>query len=350
MLSFYKVRARAQELGHPLTHLLDQVKHYHELAQIHALEEHNGLAPLKGRLHTGLTVYPGTEEAYQEWDSVRASCMAPVLHGLANSPAHMGIASMEVIWRIFEAGLAQGMDFDDPEKIDPAPILEMLQARAEALGGPPYLLGECALNRYSMMRRPSTMHFVATSYDALEVMIRIGELNEVGELQPTEINRIEAFAFFLFDRILMPHTRPLHPSYAPILARLMDKHEQALERMREECRTQAAEFLKSEVPTDAPGDALFKRLQALEAEVAEIAGLDASATRSVLRDIATDPKVWVTVAGFLGAAALPAAVTAAMGVTAFSLLGAKATKAHFDRGDALADSPWAFVYYASRDR
>jgi hypothetical protein len=71
--------------------------------------------------------------------------------------------------------------------------------------------------------------------------------------------------------------------------------------------------------------------------------------RSYLANVSENPTVWTTVAGLIGSAiSLPGVVTGALALTAFSLLGAGATKASRERRDTLRKSPWSFLYYAQK--
>lgn len=351
---FYEVGQRAHETDHRLGPLLSSAYHYHELVQKHALDEREALRPLRRWITTPLTVYPGTVEAYESWDSVRDACMPIILRALSDRPSWCGVASMELIWRLWELALSGGADPEALEGFDADTLLATLDARAESVGGPAHLFGECALNRYTMIRATteqarSALHFVATSSDVLDVLTKLGQHAEAPPGVPPDAVLEGMVSFFIFDRMLSKHTRPLHASYVPKLASLLEQREGALIRMRAECASEARAFVRDRPASGQFAAAVDGALSRLEDAAAEIVDLDRKTMKSFVRDLATDPRVWGTVAGFLGAGGLPAALTAALGITALSLLGSKAAKARYDREEQLEDSPWAFLYYAHRE-
>jgi hypothetical protein len=343
--NFIGVGERAESRGHRLAPFLAAVyKDGFELAQKQALREMKALKALGGRVHTNMMVYPGTREAYSSWDGVRDSCLKRILPAL-DSPLERSTAAVELLWRVWEFALETGQDPESEHPDDPDRILEFLDNRCELAGGPTHLLAECALHRYCIPRY-NAISLVVDSAATISVLAALGEqITEPVAPGPTE--RVEALSYFLFDRILWDYMPPLRPDKIPLVATIMDNHGDALESARRKCREAALELLGGKISEDYLSQAIALELQKMEEEAAEIAKIDKDTIKAYFAHLAQDGRVWAAIAGLLGSVPLmSASLSASLGVTALSFLGAGAVKVRRDKQQLLKNSPWRVVYYA----
>ena len=343
--AFTAVLQRACERAHPLEGMLRTIGHHFELVQKHAIAEMEAITPLGGRISRVMTVYSGTSDAFASWERVRASCLE-VLTPALNDPLQMNVATMELIWRLWEHALEKGHDPDSRSDFKADEILDYFQQRAIALGGPDALIAESALNRYTISK--GFAYSLATDSEvSLQVLARMGHFiaSDIGD---TVDAQREALAFFLFDRLAHKYVGPLYPSNVARVATLMSEHSGALDSLKTKCLQQAGSLLDRPPAEAHLVNAVSSLLQQMEEEAAEIAQLDRNSVRSYLEELAQDSKVWATVAGFLaGLGTLPAPVLATLGITALSLMGAGATKSVVTKQRKLRKSAWRFLYYAS---
>ena len=346
--NFTGVIQRALEREHRLANFLfDIYTNSFELAQKQALREAEALTALAGRVSVTMMVYPGTRDAYASWDGVRDSCLERIIPGLDN-PLQRSTAAVELLWRVWEFALETGQspEADDPQ--DPDRILGFLDNRCELAGGPEQMLAECALHRYCVPRYDA-LSLVVDSATTIAVLAAMGEQLTEAAIPRPEV-RVEALSFFLFDRILWNYVPALRPDKIPEVATIMDSYGDALESMRRKCREEALGLLGGNISEAYMGQALALALAKMEEEAGAIAEVDRNAIRTYLSHLAQDGRVWAAVAGLLGAAvgSMPEVLTASLGLTALSFLGAGAVKVRHDQQQLLENSPWRLVYHITR--
>lgn len=340
--AFCQVRDRAVELEHPLLPLFLLVDHHFDLVQTQALDEIENLEPLGDHLLRAITVYDGTEEQYANWEAIHDPCLRIAANSLTD-PQVINTATIDFIFRIFESALEIG---EKPDEIgdDPDFILNRLLDRAVYLGGPELLLAECALNRYAMSR-PGALRFVTNSQPALDILSYVGKPLQEGV--ETSKLRVEQLAFFLFDKLASPFSPNLVPPHVEHIAKLMDEKAEELDEMRKKCRLEADKLVGSDPEDSKLQIAVNDTLESMREEVSSVAKLDKASFKKLVSTLLEDKTAWTTIAGLIGSAfvPVPAAVSASLAVTAFSIMGASAVKASRERREALKASPWAFVYY-----
>ncbi len=347
MGNFYVILQRAKEKSHVLLPLLGSVAHFVQLAQKHAAKDIQTIEPLGKHVVKIFTVYPGTTAQYQSLEPMHDPGLAICTRGLEN-PINMCTASVEFVWRTWETALELGGGAGQGT-VDPDLVLDSLNKRAVQLGGPEMLLGECSLNRYvTLFSAKGNASYVTNEKEAVLLLSSVGQ--KLAKDVDSPVDQSEALSFYFFDRILTGYVKPLQPDIMPKLSGLLSNHSSALKRMREKCRQEALELVSRPPDEKYLRQAIENTLRTMEEEASEIAELNQVTMRSYFRQLAQDDKVWMAVAGFLGSATiLPEMLSASLAATLFSLMGAKAVRASFERRDCLKSSPWAFVYYAKNE-
>lgn len=344
--AFNIVFAHAVAASHPLRPVFGSVAHFFELAQVQGIEAMEALRPLGGRITKVLTVYPGTTDAYASWEPIHNSCL-PVAADALSDPITSCTASVEFVWRVWEAALELGADPDDVKTVNASAVLALLDERAKRLGDPKLLLAECVLNRYCMPRSGAGSYATASA-SAVELLASIGTTlkRDIDDVDTTTIRR-EALAFYLYDRVVEPFVSSMTPPAIPVLAALIDENEEALVRMRTHCENEAAALIASSPNPQSMRAALAKSLGRMTEEAQAIAKVDRSTVRTYFETLSESYVAWTTIAGLIGSAvSLPAVVTASLAITGFSLMGANAVKASRERREALQASPWMPLYHA----
>jgi hypothetical protein len=317
------------------------------LSQSHALRMDDTIDPIRDRTSLILTVYPGDTSAYARWEPFHSKCL-PLARAALADPLHCCIASLELAWRLYEFALESGQDVESVASVDGAHLLEHLAARASALGHPEAILAECALNRYCMPRSGSGS-YATDSPIAVALLVALGEELGVDDgFVPSEPSQ-EAIAFYLFDQLLPADVRYLSPAGANKIAELMRGRSGELDSLRKKCRSLAQELTASPPDQANFASCIRAQLDGLQTEVSDIINVDAATVKGYFRELSEDPKTWAALGGLLGSAVgLPELVTAAGAITALSTIGAQAVKSSNRRHDKLRESPWSFLYYASR--
>lgn len=342
-----RVHERAFEIGHPLAPLLNVVGHHFKRTQIAAMEEVRALAPLRGSASPILMVAASTQDAYLTHGPWRWK-MLPTFHQALADEQILGGACVEFLWRCWEIGLENGANPDDHDTIDPDVVLSVLMTQAKALGNPELLLAECALHRHIL---PAAMPGLFATDSPLAAVVTSSLNDDIsGEASDVRKNP-EALSFFFFDQVLQSYALPLSGSSSEDIARLMRDRSDALQKLRDHCRSQALDLLASPPRSDLIRDVIENELRKMKEAAAEVANADSKSISKYFAELSQDEKVWGTVSGLLGfATSGAAALTASFGVAALAVAGSKAVKVRQERQKTVSSSPYSFVYYANRVR
>lgn len=347
--AFSHVCSVADAKGTGLLPLFRTTQHFLSLSITQGRSAIGDLEPLQPWVTRAMLVYPGNRAAYAAWDSLREQCL-PLALWCLRDPVHMCTASREFVWRVWEYALELGGNPDEPDSVDAEAVIAALEDRARELGSPDLVLAECLLNRYCMPRSDASGSYAIGDPDVLALLARIGSSIEEGDNPEV---RKESLAFFFFDNVLSKYVGPLVRPRNERIALLLDKHGDALTRLRAHCKREASELLAYPPTASQLEDAVQQTLSRMKDEAADLANINAAAMRDYVSELARDPKIWGAVSGLIGIGVTDtgsAIVNASLAVTLFASVGATAVKGSQERRKILKESPWSVVYFARQHR
>jgi hypothetical protein len=164
-------------------------------------------------------------------------------------------------------------------------------------------------------------------------------------LQPS----IDVVAWEIFCQILAVPLDPLDEKKVERLARIRERHPEAVESFKRKSLRLAEEL---EPPEDL-GQLIsvierYIRLH-VQDEISSLLELNKAAFREFVEAVFTDQKTWLTTAGFIASTfAGQGTIAAGSAIATVSALGAKAAKAAFDRGRKLRSSDYRLLYMVGR--
>lgn len=336
--AFFSVGGRADQTNHPLSNLFNYVFYHFDIVQEVAVNEMKHLKPLGDKISRAITIYPGTPEHYQIWEPYHERCLHLAAKSLENAHIHSA-AITDFIFRNYELMIIH--------ENNPDLVLESLAYRASKLGGDNLILAECALNRYTL---PKTGRgsWLTDSKDMLNILAIVGKDVPAPE-EKTLSFRAEGLASTLFDKLLSPYAPKLDSNGIKIVNKMMDERAGELAVLR---RTIVHEAYS--IVTESPSEKMLKSaieasLFKAEREVSSLVNINKSNFKELTKKLTEDRVVWATFGGFIGAVSsgMPLALTAALGVTALSSLGASAAKVRNESNKKLSESPYSFIHYLS---
>jgi hypothetical protein len=337
---FERVLASATAGQSPLVPILRAARDYREMALLH-VSEHGAVGDaLDGVVTRALVVYDGTPESYA-WsqdlfaDLDRSSVVA---FALQDEEARK-VAAKELVWRVFELHMLLG---------EPADVVAALEQRADALGNPWKLLGECYLHRFSFLARTPKLAIVTDSLPAVAILQNAVSAPAVESVRPVVV---EELTFSLFHELLDRSVPRLETvEHAKRVRVLMRERDTELQRFKKSAAANARNLADS--PPEAFEEAMRDTLATLTEDVRAVAELDHEQRSGLLANLLEDKSLWATVGGLLGyvAQTFPSVVPATLAVTALASVGATGVRLRRERRELLRDSPWSFVYYSRKGK
>ncbi|NOX08087.1 MAG: hypothetical protein GXP22_01120 [Gammaproteobacteria bacterium] len=338
--AFVLVGGRAEQIGHPLANIFNDIFHQFDIVQEVAVNEMKHLAPLGNKISRAITIYPGTPEHYAVWEPYHDICLPLAEKSLENVHI-LGAAVTDFLFRVYELMLIH--------EHNPDLVLSELNDRTTKLGSDYLLLAECALNRYTL---PATGRgkWITDSSDMLNILSNIGKDIFIPDNKTVDF-RSEGLASTLFDKILEPYTPKLDLKGIDIVNRMMSERSGELAVLRKTIVHEANTII-----TDSPSEKLLKSafeasIFKVENEVSSLVNINRNGFKSLVNKLLEDRVVWATLAGFSSAATagMPIALTAALGITALSSLGANAMKVKNESKKKIDDSPYSFIHYLNAE-
>ncbi len=336
--SFATVGNRAHETGNPLEKLFAAVDHHYGLAQQQAIAEIKALKPLGDRIQTVATVQPGTPEAYSTLDAFLPVTMPHAVASMSN-PQFVNIGAMQFLWRVFEAWLL----VEDADK-----VLDILEVRAERLGGPELLIADGIILQHSLGRIPD-LSIAIRSPHSLGILAEYGRTMETTPAEVAE-EMVEQLAFSIFDEVTRDHVPFLFPENLDKVIHTFEASGDNLDAARRKCRNVARELHARAQANQSAQQALRDTLPDLKKEAQSLLSIDSKTLADVFTRLPESAGLWALFGAIAGTAtgAIPPIAAASAAVAAFSLLGSSALKASRERREALQKSPWSFLYYLNR--
>lgn len=334
--AFYAVGGIAEKNNDHLSTLFNFVYHHFHTTQEVGISELKNLTPLGDKINKAILIYPATPESYEKWEPYHDPCLIQAMNSLQNVHI-LAAATTDFVFRVYELMLLNDMN--------PYLVLLHLNERAKKLGGDEQLLAESVLNRYTAPSR-NVGTWLTDSVDMLSILSVVGkdkgdEQNETMEL------RVSGLASTMFDKILQPYTPKLDAKGSCIINKLMKDKSGELSTLRTKIVQEANSIL-----TESPNEKLLKSaieasLFKVEKEVSSIVQINKNGFIDLTKKLLEDRVVWATFAGFTGMATsgTSVAITAALGIAAFSSLGSKAVKVRNETKNKLCDSPYSFIHY-----
>lgn len=334
---FRCVADRCYATGHPLETLFRNSEHYASLGFRQGAEESRLLAPLRPRVQTVIVVGAGTREAYGAMEKLHARCL-PLAASLLRETQVATSGASAFVWRVSELMLELN---EDPDS-----VLSWLQGRALALQHPEMLMAECVLFSYVSALRMS-INCASPFPESLHILSRAAESMGVSPSDATVSEVLsEEVAFSVFSEIVGRHFVLGDARAVDRIRRVLEECGEPLTAARTKCKRRARQIVESR-PSDAGLHvAVDELVDELAAEATHVLESDEIALKKLRQNLADSPTFWGSMATLLGytAGALPPLVGAAAAVTAFSVLGTSALQASRERSEALARSPWRFLY------
>jgi hypothetical protein len=254
------------------------------------------------------------------------------------------VAVGEFMWHVHELALEVTSGELPGANSNLAEVVNQLERRAKRLGSPDLLLAQCLLHRFSFARITGA-RVVTTKAETLPILQNTGIAPDSSERAQEAV--AGQVAVSIFDELLHPFVPPLDRMGATVLRKLVDERNEPLTVLRAKCVAIGEEIASSAPrPEQLPG-MIRARLAQLQSDVQAALEIDRSKLAELVKKLATDEKIWITVATLAGSMTglLPPVVAAAAAITCLSIVGSSALRAGFDRRKSLAESPWSFIYY-----